>query len=98
MTTTGNLHQNKKLKEKNIEFVIIASPFALPAAALVILSCIVVSDIKSAKKMKRFDALVKKCEEFHGPAFTTKLLRLCTNGTMGVENMITVFESHCNIP
>lgn len=65
--------------------------------ALLALTCFIVSDIKEARKMRYFRGLVENCEEVHGTTFTAKLLRLCTNGTMGLENMIAVFENHCNI-
>lgn len=80
-----------------MQIAITISLCVIPLALLGLIAFFVVSDIKEARRKRYFRVLVENCEEVHGTTFAAKLLRLCTNGTMGLESMITVFENHCNI-
>ena len=75
-----------------LEFSIIASMFALPAAAIIIIAVCVYQDIQSKKEMKRFETAVHECESIQGWEFTSRLLARCSNSQLPVIHRIELLE------
>ena len=79
-------------------FAIIFPMIAIPISLSILIVFFIVSDIKSARRMRHFRNLIDTCQDMHGIAFTQRLLKTFAEGWMGLENMISVLEHHCCHP
>lgn len=75
----------------------IASMFALPAAAIIIIAVCIYYDIQSKKEMKHFEAAMHKCSDVRGWKFTSNLLERCSKSMLPVKSRIELLEHFAGI-
>lgn len=76
----------------DITITFIASMFALPAAAIIIIAVCIYHDIQSRKEMKHFKRAIRRCENVNGWDFTRRLLSRCSDFKLPVKNRIELLE------
>lgn len=80
-----------------LEIAIIASMFALPAAAVIIIAVCSYYDIQSKKEMRHFEAAMRQCSDSRGWTFTKNLLENCSNSMLPVKNRIELLEYFASV-
>ena len=84
----------------NMELYVTLAMWALPVGISILLAILVITDIvegrKSKKQMVRFKELYQACINKHGIEFAKKLYDACLEPWIGMDNVIKVFEHHCN--